>query len=178
VRTSDRLRHWATVAIVTPQSATTCVCSTTEYSALQRISPGNPVDYTDLDRAPLRRTQHRRGPRWARASACRARPELTPTRNPASLAQRAPHHLKPKPSNTHTHNVCQMQFECLEITEAATQIRLQTDCPENRRAVKAVRNTASCSSYRCASTGVLLGRRLHLANTRRASAVPSSTTSG
>ena len=48
-------------------------------------------------------TQHRRGPRLGpRHRPGRARPRPTPTRNPASLARCAPHHLKPKPSNTHT----------------------------------------------------------------------------
>ncbi len=51
-------------------------------------------------RSPSRYPRCRRG-RGQRAG-CVPRSRPTPTRNPASLARCAPHHLKPKPSNTHT----------------------------------------------------------------------------
>ena len=75
----------------------------TEHLALHRISPGNPSESTTSMGHPRRAgTQHRRIRLGPRHRLGRARPRPTPTRNPASLARRAPHHLKPKPSNTHT----------------------------------------------------------------------------
>lgn len=70
----------------------------TEHPALQHISPGTrstgvpAVPEPGTGEVRALRPRHRPG---------RARSRPSPTRNPASLARRTPHHLKPKPSNTH-----------------------------------------------------------------------------
>jgi hypothetical protein len=70
----------------------------TEHPALQHISPGNPVEWGTRRTG----TRHRRGPRLRpRHRPGRAQSRPSRTRSPASLARRTPHHLKPKPSNTH-----------------------------------------------------------------------------
>jgi hypothetical protein len=96
----------------------------TEHPALQHVSPGNPVEW-GTRRAG---TRHRRGPRLRpRHRPGRARSRPSPTRNPASLARRTPHHLKPKPSNTHIQTTfARYSFFASKSPRPQLKIKLQT----------------------------------------------------
>jgi hypothetical protein len=86
----------------------------TEHPALQHISPGNPVEWGTRRAA----TRHRRGPRPIAAES-----------DPKSGKPGATHTASPEAEtieHTHTDNVCQVQFDRLEITEAAIQNQTQT----------------------------------------------------
>jgi hypothetical protein len=106
----------------------------TEHPALQHISPGNPVEF-NRPRWGTRRagTRHRRGPRpgpGPRHRPGRARPRPTPTRNPASLARRTPHHLKPN-HRTHTQTTfARNSSSASKSPRPQLKIRLQTGCLE------------------------------------------------
>ena len=107
----------------------------TEHPALHRISPGNPVESTDLDGpSPPRRNPAPPRSAWPAASAwpCPAAANSDPKSGKPGAARTASPEAE---TIEHPHNVCQVQFECFEITEAATQNQASDRLPgKNRRA--------------------------------------------